>query len=207
MSRSRLFKGVLVITALALAGGSFAFAGTDSHLQDQAAPIVLKSAFAHGYLHGYDVGYHIGDQDFQVGHVREAKDIREAKSPSVKDSRPTFRAGYEEGFLAGYDDSVSGRDFQGVSALRWVAQGNEVAMDASFDLGMEQGYAAGHSRGMEDQVSDADFDAIATSCPVTQTGGPARSYCEAYARAYTLGYRDGYLAERQEAATQVAARK
>lgn len=206
MFRFAVSKGVLVV-ALALVGATFVFAGTDPHLQDQAAPIALKSAFAHGYLHGYDAGYHIGDQDFQVGHVREVKEIREAKSPSVKDSRPTFRAGYEEGFLAGYQDSISGRDFRALNALHLIAQGSEEPVDASFDLGLEQGYAAGRSRGMEDQVSDADFDAISTSCPVSRAGGPARSYCEAYARAYTLGYRDGYLATPEEAATQVAARK
>ena len=207
MPRATVFKVLLVCIVLASAGALSASAGASPHQEDAAVPIVQISEFAHGYLHGYEAGYHAGDEDFQIGHVRESRNLREIKETFAKDSRPLFRQGYQQGFAAGYEDSVSGRDFRVVNALREIARGQEQSEPASFDLGLANGYAAGRTRGMEDQSADTDFDTASGPCPVTATTEGTRTYCEGYARAYSLGYRDGYLAQPQPSATQVASSK
>jgi hypothetical protein len=124
MVRLLLFCLLLVCTRLLLA--------QERHLaSDSAGTLYARSAFAHGYIHGYEEGFHNGDLDLQLG--RDPRDP--VASTSYKHavaayrrnfgSKPLFKAGFEDGFLAGYSDAFQGLAFRAVGSLRKAAEGLE----------------------------------------------------------------------------------
>jgi hypothetical protein len=174
-----------------------------------AADLFARSAFAHGYMHGYEEGFHGGDLDVQLG--------REPRNPASlpgfkkldcyqKDFGPhaQFKAGYEDGFRAGYSDAVRFQPFRAAGSLKEAAQGlTNVKRDrAAFDDGFRQGYEAGRQQGASDGRDAALDNPIVPPC----LGLPA-DYCEAFHRAFVVGYGDGYanqISTKPKSAVQVA---
>ncbi len=190
----------------------------DQHLAGPAGELFLVSPFAHGYIHGYEDGFHSGNIDYQEGvQARRLKDFREYRLASAGYERDfgdldAFRGGYRAGFDAGYMDGISGRVFRGLAAVRVAAKAlpgdavASIAENASFDRGFEDGYSVGLKSGRHAEATDAEFDASSRMCVAGSPETPAhsRTYCEGFVRAYSLGYRDGYLSPTSQS-TRVAA--
>src|SRR5581483_10985131 len=111
-------------------------------------------------------------------------------------NRTLYNGGYKEGFLAGYGDSVEGRDFRAVGLLRELATGvNPQAAASAFDSGFSVGYQAGVNAALSSPRAVADFGFAATFCRTSlqSYSGNKSEYCDAYGRGYHLGYSDGQL--------------
>ncbi|HZU22530.1 MAG TPA: hypothetical protein VE998_06825, partial [Terriglobales bacterium] len=123
---------------------------SDQHLSDPAAALYQRSPFAHGYIHGYEEGFHVGDQDLQFGRLTRG-DRRKTSAghprPALRGESASFREGYDQGFTAGYRDSVAGREFRAIAALRQAAaalgEGARAQDDGGFDAAFMTGYFAG----------------------------------------------------------------
>ncbi len=207
------FTGYVAVIGLLLALGASAL-GADDCAAGPAAELVRRSTFTHGYLHGYEAGFHAGDVDFHAARVRTPRQLREIDRPVGYQpefgSRESFRSGFHEGFLAGYEDSIAGRDFRGFQIVAAFAN-SDPAFPKDFDLGVVEGYKTGQRVGIEDLEADADFNPEQAACPAKPDRDGRRpayadAYCSGYVSAYRLGYRDGFLrATPAPAATVVAA--
>lgn len=201
MSRATGYLGWMVLLlglcALPAAGGS------DECAAGPAGALVRQSVFAHGYLHGYEAGFQAGDLDFHSGQVRNPRDRREIDRLSgyqpTFGSRSSFTAGFRHGFLAGYEDSMSGRDFRGFKILGDAAgPADDDPRPADFDQGFRDGYNAGDSAGTADLQADSDFDPAQGLCPAKAAHDgslppSSQAYCAGYVDAYRVGYTDGFV--------------
>jgi flagellar biosynthesis/type III secretory pathway protein FliH len=162
------------------------------------AGLFTRSVFAHGYMHGYEEGFHGGDLDVQLG--RDARDPGSLPSYKKldcyhKDFGPQaqFKAGFEDGFRAGYSDAVRLRPFRAMASLKEAAQGlTELPQAAkkeklSFDDGFREGYRTGRRQGASDGRDSAASTPIVPPCL-----GLPDEYCQAFGRAFLIGYSDGY---------------
>ncbi len=198
MSRA---TGYVAVIGLLLALGAASALAADDCAAGPAAELVRRSTFAHGYLHGYEAGFHAGDVDFHAARVRTPRQLRESDRPvgylPEFGSRESFRSGFHGGFLAGYEDSIAGRDFRGFHVVAAFAD-SDPAFPRDFDLGVADGYKAGQRLGIEDLQADADFNPEQAACPAKPDHDgrlPAYSeaYCSGYVAAYRLGYRDAFV--------------
>jgi hypothetical protein len=192
-------SGYLIVVLLFL---SFApLWGSDDCAAGPAAQLISQSAFAHGYLHGYEAGFHAGDADFHIANIRDLRARRELDRPTGYQSefgaRDSFRGGFRQGFMVGYEDSIAGRDFRGFENLPALAV-SHLARPKDFDRGFEDGYKSGQQGGKGDLESDSDFDPGRAGCPA-KPGADGRlpesseAYCAGFVSAYPMGYTDGYL--------------
>lgn len=186
---------LLVASALPASGAG------DDCAAGPAGAVITRSSFAHGYLHGYEAGFHTGDLDFHLARHRNPRDLREAENVVGyrRDfgARASFSAGFRRGFLAGYEDSVSGRDFRAFTLLAGVSAA-DLLRPADFDQGFQDGYKAGDGVGRADLDADSDFDPSRVTCPAKPAGDgrlppSSQGYCAGYVRAYRLGYTDGFV--------------
>ena len=189
--------GIVVLLLL----GAAPLWGGDECAAGPAGELIRQSAFAHGYLHGYEAGFHAGDADFHIAHVRSLCERREIDRPTGYQSefgaRDSFRGGFRRGFMAGYEDSIAGRDFRGFENLAAISV-SHAARPKDFDRGLEDGYKAGQQWGKGDLESDSDFDPSKVSCPARPAGDgrlpeSSGAYCAGYLSASRMGYIDGYL--------------
>ena len=189
------------ISRIALAGllvfCTTVLAAQDRHVGNEfAGTLYARSAFAHGYIHGYEAGFHSGDLDVQL-----ARGEREPSSiPSFKKScvgyqggagpKESFRAGFENGFRAGYSDAIHWTSFRAIKSLGEASTGL-IAVDSRvarrFDQGFREGYEHGRRQGGEDGRSSAESNAIQPPCL-----GLAEEYCDGFRRGFRLGYDDAY---------------
>ena len=209
-----MFRPRDLILLLLLFSSPWMWGSGDDCANGPAGALVHQSAFAHGYLHGYEAGFHAADGDLHLARVRSLRERREIARPSGYSSefgaRDSFRGGFHEGFLAGYDDSIQGRDFRAFELLA-VSPEALAGRPQDFDHGFEDGYKAGQKLGAGDLEADGDFDPQRAVCPARrdQDGSlPASSeaYCSGYLRAYHLGYTDGYVLASPAGPAVVAAR-
>lgn len=190
--------------ALMLSLGFSMHAESDWHVVSQN--LFAKSVFAHGYMHGYEQGFHNGDLDLQMGRLfRDVKSQTEYKKPvgyrAEFGDKKDFEDGYRTGFLVGYTDSFSGRNFRAVQLLNLRAgqtapemQGSDRRFNEAFRSGYETGQRQGLADGRVSDVSRLDL----TAC------GPANGHeqtfageCEAFRGGYQLGYSDGFANQRE----------
>lgn len=198
MSRLTGHLGWLLAGLLML--GAPGLRAADDCASGPAGDAIQQSAFAHGYLHGYEAGFHAGDSDFHLARPRPPRELREINRPSGY--RPEFGArdpyhnGFRGGFVAGYQDSVAGRDFRGFEIVATLVH-SDVKRPKDFDRGSEAGYRAGHTAGAGDLEADGDFDPDKGECPAEPAGERLAeftvAYCAGYTSAYRIGYTDGFL--------------
>jgi hypothetical protein len=202
----------MVVIALAVPA---LHAGDEPHLGGPIGDFLAHCPFAHGYLHGYEEGFHIGDSDFHLGRERDGRAVLQQKANdgyrATFGDRSSFRFGFRQGVVAGYNDSISGREFRAYEALQAYSPTAESLKFSDLDRGVGDGYMRGYSNGMRSLASDEDFDADPAPCPSRSAGDgslppSSRAYCDGFAKAYAIGYRDAYLS-REERGTQVAARR
>jgi flagellar biosynthesis/type III secretory pathway protein FliH len=171
--------------------------------------LFVKSSFAHGYMHGYEEGFHAGDLDMQMGRTyREVKIQERYKKPVGY--RPQFGdhglfdEGYHHGYLVGYVDCFSGRNFRAVQLVR--GQGAikpEARSDESFDRAFREGYVSGQKQGLKDGRSKDNLANTLFQCDeatMQSKGGegePRGSYCQAFSSGYQLGYSDGFANQKE----------
>lgn len=175
------------------------------------ALLFARSAFAHGYIHGYEEGFHGGDLDLQLG-----RDPRNPASlPAYKKwsaaygkshgSREYFHAGFKDGFLAGYSDAVRLQPYRAFEGLKIASEGLSAGAGKGeeFDHGFTEGYRHGRLQGASDGRDGAAFNPINPPC----LGLPAE-YCDGFARAFAIGYGDGFrnqAPDHEKRGVQVAA--
>lgn len=170
----------------------------ERHLGTESAKLLYThSAFAHGYIHGYEEGFHHGDLDLQLARTpRDPGSIPGYKKAGAEyhsafGSKDLFKCGFEDGFRAGYADAVHGMSFQAVERLRTAADGLNESDDrkviAHFDDGFRDGYRNGRRHGTDDGRNFSEAAPIVPPC-----FAHPRSYCDAYSRAFQMGYADGY---------------
>jgi hypothetical protein len=185
------FASLLVVCSTLLVG-------QERHLGTESAKLLyMRSAFAHGYIHGYEEGFHHGDLDLQLARSpRDPVSISAYKKPCANyhssfGSKEMFKSGFEDGFRVGYADAVHGKSFQAVARLRNAANGLEESEDRKilkhFDEGFRDGYRNGRRHGADDGRDFSEANPIEPPC-LAQSG----SYCDAYSRAFQVGYADGY---------------
>lgn len=173
-----------------------------------SGPILMRSAFAHGYRHGYEEGYHIGNIDINMGRrprtrFSQLKDLSSHYSPAFG-PRKSFESGFQQGVRAGYIDGFAGRVFRGVENLRVAAMAldqNPAPADPG-NLYFDQGFSTGYDQGLESaqreapQAEEAAISGI--SCPrsfpgKSITGAAQGTFCEGYRRGFILGHADGLI--------------
>jgi len=199
----------LLLSFCLLAGLTAGALAQDLHLTELgSAPVLSRSAFAHGYRHGYEEGYHAGNVDVSLGTAArpKTKDIKGAKLGYSAQFGPrhVFEKGFDAGLRAGYGDGYSGRLFRAVDSLRSVAislEQSRIPADPKFghfDEGFFSGYNEGFDRGGADQSSAAEVDFHFVGCANGQQAklhdaGSQDSYCEGYRRGFALGHADGFV--------------
>ena len=183
------------VAGLLLIFTTVAFAQDRHYGANPDGTLFSRSAFAHGYVHGYGEGFHGGDLDLQLG--REPRNP--ASLPAFKrwaaqagkgpGSRNAFRSGYEDGFRAGYSDATRLQSYRAFEALKDAAEGLSTATkkDSEFDKGFGEGYRHGRLQGASDGRDSAAFDPITPPCL-----GLPEDYCDGFARAFKIGYGDGF---------------
>jgi hypothetical protein len=190
-------------------------AGDDPHFDGTMAELLEHCPFAHGYLHGYEDGFHLADADFHLGRSRGSKALLQMRATDGYRSgfgdHASFRNGYRQGLLAGYADSISGRDFRAYVDLRYYKPGAESLHFPDVDTGYSIGYELGFRKGSQSVSTDADFDAEPAPCPARSSSDgslppSSRAFCDGFGNAYAIGYRDAYLSG-EELTTAVTARK
>ena len=195
---SRATGSLTIVALLLVLGVAHACVAADDCAAGPEADLIRQSPFAHGYLHGYEAGFHAGDADFHLARVRTLRELESNRlwgyQPAFG-SRESFRDGFREGLVAGYQDSIAGRDFRGFQVLSAVTGS---AHPQDFDRGFADGYKAGHTRGAGDLDADSDFDPGKGTCPAKPAGDgrlpeSSAAYCAGYLHAHRLGYTDGYL--------------
>jgi hypothetical protein len=187
--------GRIVFTGLLFSLSTIVMA-QDRHLGLESTGVLYaRSAFAHGYIHGYELGFHSGDLDIQFGRdPRDPASLPLYKRPCAAyhtsfGSKDLFKIGFEDGFRAGYSDVVRGLSFQAVVSFGKAADRMNVPAQqaASFDGGFKEGYEAGRRQGSNDGRNLAVANPINPPC----LGLPG-VYCDAFERAFQIGYADGY---------------
>ncbi len=214
MFRARSLCKLLIALLIVLAIPA-CYAEDDPHLGGALGDFFAHCPFAHGYVHGYEEGFHIGDADFHLGRERADRAVLQARRNNgyrtTFGNHDSYRFGYREGLLAGYNDSITGREFRAYEELRTSRPAAQSMTFSELDRGFGIGYSLGHLAGSRSLDSDGDFDAEPAPCPAHAAADgtlPPQSaaYCDGFAKAYVMGYRDAYLT-RDEQATQVAAKK
>lgn len=172
------------------------------------APILVRSAFAHGYRHGYEEGYHQGNIDINMGrqpHTRfsQLRDLSMRYS-SEFGPRKSFDAGFQQGVRAGYMDGFAGRMFRGLENLRSIAMklDQQPAQADPRNLYFDQGFSAGYERGIDSALKQGTqrgkVDPSMVECSAnqraTQMGEAVRgTFCDGYRRGFVLGHTDGIV--------------
>ena len=176
----------ILLVALLVAAPALLLAGQgkdDAHWNgDSAAPLYHVSVFAHGFIHGYEDGFRIADEIYQLGMAPASFN----SYPQYKDAtshydssfgpKDRFKAGYREGFRAGYGDSIQNRRFRAVDAARASAAGISGNVGSYFDLGFEGGFRAAAAADAEDAVLPCDAQ-TANNQRMIKAG-----YCDGFAR-------------------------
>lgn len=215
VSRAPVFQKLLIATLAVFWLALPALAEEEGHLRGPFGEFLAHCPFAHGYLHGYEEGYHLGDGDFHLGRERDSHAVLQQKTTDgyriAFGDHSSYRYGYREGVKAGYNDSIQGREFRAYDELRVYQPASEALSFSDVDRGYANGYGLGYRNGLQSVESGGDFDAEPAPCPARPTADgtlPAQSvaYCDGWAKAYAIGYRDAYLS-REMTATQVAAKK
>lgn len=183
-------------------------AAQESHFAEAgSAPVLVRSAFAHGYRHGYEEGYHLGNVDVNMGRLaRRKRDQFHGLSQGYSSHfgpKKSFAAGFEAGVRAGYSDGFTGRSFRAIETTRLLARLLEPPSpaDASgvyFDQGLASGYSDGFQRGATAPGLALPLDAVAIACgpfrPLKpQDAAAETSYCEGYRRGYAMGHNDALV--------------
>ena len=190
-----LFAGVLLFCTTILVA-------QERHLNDpMARPLFERSSFAHGYIHGYERGFHDGDLDLQLGRpAGDPAQFHDYKHPTEGYERQfgtksMWKAGYQDGFRAGYSDAVRVLPFRAFATLRKAAVGIAPSNQVSqvFDENFRKGYESGVSEGAQDGRDRAAFDPIVPPC-MQLPGEP----CDAFERGFQVGYDDGYRNQRPD---------
>jgi hypothetical protein len=196
MMLKRFLLPVFLFATLGLFGYS-----QESHLTESGtAPIMARSAFAHGYRHGYEEGYHLGNIDANMGRHPQLKKLdtgHMAYSPSFG-SRPSFQEGFRAGLQAGYHDGYAGNDFRAVESARTLAARMEEANPAAgssddFDHGVGSGYRDGFVQGESSPSAPSTLDFVHISCTSSRPG----TFCEGYRRGFVLGRVDALTLRRE----------
>ncbi len=179
--------------------------------------LFVKSSFAHGYMHGYEEGFHTGDLDMQMGRsYRDVKTHDRYKKPvgyrPLFGDRSLFDDGYHYGYLVGYVDCFSGRNFRAVQLVRsHGALRQDARSDQSFDRAFREGYVSGQKQGLKDGRSKDNLANTPFQCDenaLQSKGGegePKGSYCQAFSSGYQLGYSDGFANQKENG--EIFARK
>lgn len=167
----------------------------EAHLTEAgSAPILSRSAFAHGYRHGYEEGYHLGNLDVNLARPPRTKkpagrETTFGYSPRFG-SRESFVDGFQAGLQAGYFDGYSGLEFRVVNATRTLAahlnDGSRVDTTGGFDQGLGAGYRDGFAQGERTPKIPAGLDFESVICApayASQDGG----FCDGYRRGFALG--------------------
>jgi flagellar biosynthesis/type III secretory pathway protein FliH len=179
--------------------------------------LFVKSSFAHGYMHGYEEGFHSGDLDMQMGrNYRDVKTHDRYKKPigyrSQFGDHSLFDDGYHYGYLVGYVDCFSGRNFRAVQLVRGhAAIRPDTRSDQNFDRAFREGYVSGQRQGLKDGRSSENLGNPPFQCDeaaLQSKGGdgePKASYCQAFTSGYQLGYSDGFANQKEHG--EIFARK
>lgn len=173
----------------------------EAHLTEAgSAPILARSAFAHGYRHGYEQGYHFGNIDANMGRqaqLKKAHDVNMAYS-SQFGSRQSFEEGFRAGLKAGYHDGYAGSEFRAVNTVSSLA--TDLGADSSsgdpsgdFDRGLGSGYREGFAQGETSPSSPATLDFLSVRCSSSRPG----VFCEGYRRGFVLGRVDALTLRRE----------
>lgn len=185
-------RGIWVVTmgAVLCAGALPASARDDYHLAaDPARRVYQLSPFAHGYVHGYEDGFYLGDEDLHMARVprslQHSKESRRARGYESRfGDKDSYREGYRQGMLVGYQDAISGGEFRAITEIRRLAAMLSEApaeplssSSASFDRGFLEGYQAARSRSGDE-------------CSRDNNGRPP-AYCSGYRTGFRLGEADG----------------
>lgn len=175
----------ILILALLLIAPTVLLAGhaDDAHWNgDSAAPLYHLSVFAHGFIHGYEDGFRIADAVYQLGmpaaRIEAYPQYKDATSRYDNSFGPKdhFKAGYREGFRAGYGDSLQNRRFRAVEAARDSAAGLTLSPGSAFDAGFESGFRAAAAAAAEDASLPCDAQ-TASNQRMIKAG-----YCEGFNR-------------------------
>ncbi len=157
----------------------------------------------HGYMHGYEQGFHAADLDLQMTH--DPADPTQMKAyrsltgyESAFGDKHFFENGYHKGFVVGYADGMSERQFRAEGELRALAQALPDGDDKPskvFDTGFSAGYGDGVQHGLRDGRVGMAFMETGAECQEGYLGSSRRGdeYCSGYLRGYRLGYNDGYV--------------
>lgn len=171
------------------------------------APILMRSAFAHGYRHGYEEGYHHGNIDINMGrqpHTRfsQLRDLSMHYSPEFG-PRKSFDAGFQQGVRAGYMDGFAGRMFRALENLRSIAMklDQQPAQTDPRNLHFDQGFSAGYERGVDSSLKQGTppekIDPSMVQCSGNQANQMREvaqgTFCDGYRRGFVLGHADGMV--------------
>lgn len=208
----------LILTSCLLLALSAAAQMPDAHfLAPRTKVIAQRSVFAHGYLHGYEEGFHQGDLDLQMAHTyRNMDHAKEAdKSTGYRrefGERSYYDQGYRQGYRVGYGDGVSDRNFRAIDGVQRLVDSaaqpvsGEIAQPGKpsreFDSGFAAGYFAGQQQGLADARGSRPSTPSEPTCPMDTMH--KAEYCGAYAKAYGMGYADGYVNQAHTAVVQAA---
>jgi hypothetical protein len=165
-----------------------------------SAPVLARSAFAHGYRHGYEAGYHAGNIDANMGRQPKLKKTHvdnTAYSPDFG-SRRSFDDGFHAGLQAGYHDGYDGNEFRVVDSVRSLAEQLEPASarpdpSGDFDRGLGSGYNEGFAHGQSFPSSPATLDFGNVGCSSPDRG----AFCDGYRRGFVLGRVDALTLRRE----------
>lgn len=197
MRKRRFLEIVFVCSFLGVSGYP-----QEAHLTEAgSAPILARSAFAHGYRHGYEDGYHAGNIDANMGRQPQAR-IKPHEGnlgylPQFG-SRKSFQDGFHAGFQAGYLDGFGGNDFRVVDDARALAADLDSPSSASpdpagdFDHGLGSGYRDGFAKAQSSASWPATLDFLNVSCNSPRDG----TFCEGYRRGFALGRVDALAIRR-----------
>jgi hypothetical protein len=201
----RLFPFIILLLTVSPA---LPAAAQESHFAEAGSgPVLVRSAFAHGYRHGYEEGYHLGNIDVNMGRLaRRKRDQFHGLSQGYSSQfgpKRSFEAGFEAGVRAGYSDGFTGRSFRAIETTRRLARSLEPPSpaDASgvyFDQGLASGYSDGFQRGATAPSLAFPLDAAAVPCAPLRPLKPQDvaaegSYCEGYRRGYAMGNNDALV--------------
>lgn len=197
MRKWRFLEIVFISSLLSVSGHP-----QETHLTETgSAPILTRSAFAHGYRHGYEHGYHMGNIDANMGRQAQTKmKLHEGPLGYLPQfgSRKSFQDGFHAGFQAGYLDGFAGNDFRVVGDARALAADLDSPASASadpsgdFDHGLGSGYRDGFARGQSSPSWPATLDFLNVSCSSSRAG----TFCEGYRRGFALGRVDALTLRR-----------
>lgn len=171
------------------------------------APILMRSAFVHGYRHGYEEGYHQGNIDINMGrqpHTRfsQLRDLSMHYSPEFG-PRKSFDAGFQQGVRAGYVDGFAGRMFRALENLRsiGVKLDQEAAQADPRNFYFDQGVSAGYERGIDSSLKQSTQPEKVDPSMVRCSGNQGNqmqeavqgAFCDGYRRGFVLGHADGIV--------------